>query len=44
LAYANDIVLIGKTEDEIKTLSELLIEISKPMGLMINEGKIKYMI
>lgn len=37
-------MLIGKTENEIKTLAELLIERSKFMGLMVNEGKTKYMI
>jgi hypothetical protein len=37
-------VLISKTEDEIKTLAELLIERSKPMELMVNKEKTKYMI
>jgi hypothetical protein len=36
------LVLIGKTEDKIKTVAEL--EKSKSMGLMVNEGKSKYMI
>lgn len=30
--------------DEIKPLAELLTERSKPMGLMVNEDKTKYMI
>lgn len=30
--------------DEIKPLAELLTERSKPMELMVNEDKIKYMI
>jgi len=35
-------VLIHKTEDEIKTLTELFTERSKPMRLMVNEDKTKY--
>lgn len=40
-AYTNDVVLIGKTEDKIKSLIKLLIERSKSMRLMVNEGKTK---
>lgn len=38
-AYANDIVLIGKTKEEIKTLVELHIGKSKPMGLIVCEKR-----
>jgi len=44
LAYADDIVLIGKNETEI---GQLLVEIentARKLGLHINQGKTKYTI
>lgn len=39
IAYVDDIVVIGKTEVKIKTLSELLIKRSKCIGLIVNKEK-----
>jgi len=46
LAYADDIVLIGKNEIEIE-IRHCFVEmenIAKKLGLHINQGKTKYMI
>lgn len=44
LAYADDVVILGLNEEDIKTTTEDLITSAMNMGLMINEGKTKYMI
>jgi sorting nexin-29 len=43
LAYADDIVVLGKTKEVIVQTTEKLVEASKSMGLCINENKTKYM-
>ena len=43
LAYADDIVVLGKTKEEIIQTTEKLVKASKSMGLYINENKTKYM-
>jgi len=42
--YADDIVLIGKNEMEIRQLFVEIENISRKLGLHINQGKTKYMI
>ena len=44
LAYADDIVLIGRNEIEIRQLFVEIEKISRKLGLHINQGKRKYMI
>ena len=44
LAYADDIVLIGKNEIEIRQLFVEIQNIARKLGLHINLGKTKYMI
>ncbi|KAL4084839.1 hypothetical protein QTP88_027723 [Uroleucon formosanum] len=44
LAYADDIVLMGETKEEIINSTYKLINASKGMGLHVNEGKTKYMV
>ncbi|KAE9531258.1 hypothetical protein AGLY_010464 [Aphis glycines] len=44
LAYADDIVLLGNTREEVTRSVSKLIKASKIMGLCINEEKIKLMI
>lgn len=44
LAYANDIVFIGKNEIEITQLFVEIENIARKLGLQINHGKTKYMI
>jgi len=44
LAYADDIVLIGKNEIQIKQLSVEIENIATKLGLQINQGKTKYVI
>ena len=44
LAYADDIVLIGKNEIEIWQLFVEIQNIARKLGLHINQGKTKYMI
>jgi len=43
LAYADDIVLIGKNEIQIRQLFVEIENIARKLGLHINEGKTKYM-
>jgi hypothetical protein len=43
LAYADDIVLIGKNKTEIRHFVEIE-NIARKLGLNINQGKAKYMI
>ena len=44
LAYADDIVLIGKNEIEIRQLFIEMENIARKLGLQINQEKTKYMI
>ncbi|VVC37613.1 Reverse transcriptase domain [Cinara cedri] len=44
LAYADDIVLMGETKEEIINSTSKLINASKGIGLHVNEGKTKYMV
>jgi len=44
LAYADDIVLIGKNEIEIGHFSVQIENIARKLGLQINQGNTKYMI
>lgn len=44
LAYADDIVIMGETKDEIINSTSELINASKGMGLYANEGRTKYMV
>jgi len=43
LAYADDIIALGKTKKEIVQTTEKLINVSKGMVLCINENKTKCM-
>jgi len=44
MAYADDIVIIGNSLESMKEGFQLLEEASKEVGLIINEGKTKYML
>jgi len=44
LAYADDIVFIGKNETEIGQLLVEIENIARKLGLHINQGKTKYII
>jgi len=44
LAYADDTVLIGKNETEIRQLFVEIENIARKLRLHINQGKTKYMI
>jgi hypothetical protein len=44
LAYADDIVLIGKNYIEIRQLFVEIENTARKLGLNINQGKTKYMI
>lgn len=44
LAYADDKVLIDKSQDEVKQLCERLNDTAQKVGLQINEQKTEYMI
>jgi hypothetical protein len=44
LAYANDIVLIGKNEIDIRQLFVEIENIARKLGLQIKQAKTKYMI
>lgn len=43
LAYADDIVILGQTEDDIRKLFKLLEDETRITGLKINSDKTKYM-
>jgi len=43
LAYADDVVILGETEQDIQKATESLIKGAKKLGLIINENKTKYM-
>lgn len=44
LAYANDIVIIGNTRQEVETRTNNFIKTAKPMGLEVNQEKTKYLV
>jgi hypothetical protein len=44
LAYADDIVLIGKNEIEVRQLFVEMENAARKLGLQINQEKTKYMI
>ena len=44
LAYANDTVLIGKNEIEIRQIFVQIENVARKLGLHINQGKTKHMI
>lgn len=43
-AYANDIVIIGNTRQEVASKTGDLIKAAKPMGLEVNQDKTKYLV
>lgn len=43
-AYADDIMIIGKSREDIQSTVEELIKVGKYIGLTMNSGKTKYMI
>jgi nitrogen regulatory protein PII-like uncharacterized protein len=43
-AYADDVVLIGKNETEIRQLFVEIENIARKLGMQINQGKTEYMI
>jgi len=43
-AYADDIIIMGETEEDLKRSAEKLISKGKEIGLQVNEGKTKYLI
>uniref|UniRef100_A0A2S2Q6N4 Retrovirus-related Pol polyprotein from type-2 retrotransposable element R2DM n=1 Tax=Sipha flava TaxID=143950 RepID=A0A2S2Q6N4_9HEMI len=43
-AYADDIIIIDETEDQVRNTANKLIEEGKSIGLNINEDKTKYLI
>uniref|UniRef100_A0A2S2N6G4 Retrovirus-related Pol polyprotein LINE-1 n=2 Tax=Schizaphis graminum TaxID=13262 RepID=A0A2S2N6G4_SCHGA len=44
VAYADDIVLLAETVDDLKYTTDILLKEGKKIGLKINETKTKYMI
>ncbi|KAL4119689.1 hypothetical protein QTP88_012478 [Uroleucon formosanum] len=44
VAYADDIVLLAETVDDLKNTTDILLKEGKKIGLKINETKTKYMI
>jgi len=44
LTYADDIVILGDTKDDIVEVTEKLIESNHRMNLVINENKTKYLV
>jgi len=42
-AYADDIIIIGETEEGIIRMSEKLISKGKDIGLQVNDQKMKYL-
>jgi len=43
LAYADDIVIIGKTQEEVKKSMMEMMKAGESIGLRINTEKTKYM-
>jgi len=44
LAYADDVVILGRTEGYINRTLEEMAEITQQIGLQMNDTKIKYMV
>lgn len=44
LAYADDIIILGNTRQEITQITSELLEASKKMGLYVNQEKTKFMV
>jgi len=44
VAYADDVVHIAETENELRNSTSILLSEGKEIGLKINESKTKYMI
>lgn len=44
LAYADDIVILGTSQKEIEEKVKTFFKASHNMGLLVNEGKTKYMV
>lgn len=44
LVYADDIVILGNTRQEIIETASELLETSKKMGLCVNQEKTKFMV
>ena len=44
MVYADDLVIIGRSSASKKEAFQLLEEASKDVGLVLNEGKTKYMV
>lgn len=42
--YADNIIIMGETEDQVRNTANKLIEEGKSIGLNINEDKTKYLI
>ena len=43
-AYADDLIIMGETEDQVKNIAKKLIQEGKSIGLNVNEDKTKYLI
>lgn len=43
LAYADDVVILGNTREEVVQTTIKFLEAAKILGLEVNEGKTKYM-
>lgn len=44
IAYADDIIILEETENDVVSVTEKPIEFSHRMGIVINQNKIKYLI
>ena len=44
LAYADDVVILGRSEEYIKETLEEMVAITQQIGLQINDTKTKYML
>lgn len=42
--YADDVIIMAENEEDLKRTTSKLIKEGKKIGLMVNEGKTKYMI
>ena len=44
LLYANDLVLSGESEEDLRVMVEWFVEVCRRRGLKVNEGKSKVMV
>ena len=44
LLYADDLVLCGESEEDLKTMMGLSVEVCRKRGLKVNAGKSKVMV